>query len=216
MMKEGGLIEDATAIVYFVSFLVSLLITITFYRRKLILYSTLYFLLSIGLFFICMEEISWGQRFLGVGTPQFFAKYNYQNEINLHNIEGFPLHLLYIIVGCYGGFARFFLPRKVKSKYGLTVNFFVPDYFLFFYFFSVGALYLYYDYFSSIVVSLFGDQFGWGVGHFIRGKDQEPAEFLLSCGFLLFLIVNRYRQIGTETFEIVTTGLPHAEKKVDK
>jgi len=205
MMKEDGLIENATAILYFLSSFVSFAIAATFYRRKLILYSTLYFLLFIGLFFISMEEISWGQRFFGAATPELFMNYNYQGEINVHNIEGFPLHLLYIIVGCYGGFARFVIPKKVRIRYMSTVNLFVPDYFLFFYFFSVGALYLYYDYLSSIVVSLLGDEFGWGVGRFIRGGDQEPAEFLLSCGFLLFLIINRCRQISNDRSAIVST-----------
>jgi hypothetical protein len=32
------------------------------------------------------EEISWGQRIFGVATPDFIAKVNTQDEINLHNI----------------------------------------------------------------------------------------------------------------------------------
>lgn len=32
------------------------------------------------------EEISWGQRILGLETPQWFTENNYQNELNVHNL----------------------------------------------------------------------------------------------------------------------------------
>ena len=35
------------------------------------------------------------------------------------------------------------------------------------------------------------------------GKDQEPAEFLLSCGFLLFVTINKYRQVSNKNFRHV-------------
>ena len=39
-------------------------------------------------FFIvcCGEEISWGQRILGIETPDLIRSVNVQNEISLHNI----------------------------------------------------------------------------------------------------------------------------------
>jgi len=158
----------------------------------------MYMLLSIGFFFIAMEEISWGQRIFNEHTSAFFIKYNYQKEMNIHNLKWFPLHLLYMIVGFYGAFSRFIIPKKVKIKYRSIVNLFVPDYHLFFYFFVVGSLYFYYNHLSSFAVTLFGDWAGWGPGHFIVGSDQEPAEFLLSCGFLLFVIINKYRQASNK------------------
>jgi hypothetical protein len=141
-----------------------------------------------------MEEISWGQRIFGIDTPGLFRKHNYQNEITLHNINAFPLHSLYIVAGLYGALIRFLVPKNIKRKHGSIVGLFVPDYYLIFYFLIVAVLYLYYDYFSSTLVALFGDQFGWGEGHFMHGKDQEPAEFLLSAGFLLFVLINKCRQ----------------------
>ena len=33
------------------------------------------------------EEISWGQRILGFGSPEAVAAANVQNEFNLHNLE---------------------------------------------------------------------------------------------------------------------------------
>lgn len=43
-------------------------------------------LLAAACFLIGGEEISWGQRIFNVGTPEFLAGINHQNEITLHNI----------------------------------------------------------------------------------------------------------------------------------
>jgi len=56
-------------------------------------------------FVIAGEEISWGQRILGIETPESFAAHNVQQEINLHNIEGIhgsirALALIVIITVC--------------------------------------------------------------------------------------------------------------------
>lgn len=44
---------------------------------------------ALGCFFIAGEEISWGQRILGLGTPDFLREVNVQGELTLHNIEAF-------------------------------------------------------------------------------------------------------------------------------
>lgn len=37
--------------------------------------------------FLALEEISWGQRMLGLSTPEALSRVNIQGELNLHNIE---------------------------------------------------------------------------------------------------------------------------------
>jgi hypothetical protein len=209
LVHEDSIGEWLTFIFYFFAFMVSFSISITYFKRKHTLYGLMYMFLTLGLFFIAGEEISWGQRIFNEHTPAFFMKYNYQKEMNIHNLKGFPLHLLYIIVGFYGAFSRLIIPKKVKTKYRSIVNLFFPDYYLFFYFFVVGILYFYYNYLSTIAVSLFGDWVGWGPGHFIIGGDQEPAELLLSCGFLLFVMINKYRQIRSKDFTPVITNMKY-------
>ena len=44
--------------------------------------------LAAACFLVAGEEVSWGQRLLGVGTPDALAEVNVQGETNLHNIEG--------------------------------------------------------------------------------------------------------------------------------
>lgn len=43
-----------------------------------------------------IEEISWGQRILGVSTPDFFNNYNYQQELNIHNFLNPIINFLYL------------------------------------------------------------------------------------------------------------------------
>ena len=194
LVQEDSLAENLTALLYLFSCFFSFIISVFFYKEKFKLSSIPYLILAIFFFFIAMEEISWGQRLLGIKTPEYLLKYNYQQELNIHNLKSFPLHMLYIIVGLYGGLARFLIPKSIKRTYNPIVNYYTPNYYLSFYFLIVAILYLYYEYFSSILILIFGDQFGWGKGHFMHGKDQEPAEFILSIGFFLFVLINYYRQ----------------------
>jgi hypothetical protein len=193
--QEDSIGEYITAIFYFLSCLISFSISVCFYKSRSKLQSLPYFVLTGCFFFIGMEEISWGQRLMGVATPEIFEKCNKQDEMNFHNLKGFPLHTLYIIVGLYGALARSLVPKSIIRKSKALVNYFIPDYYLIFYFLITAVLYLYYEYFSSVLVILLGDQFAWGYNHFVHGKDQEAAELLLSIGFFLFVIINKYRQL---------------------
>ena len=42
--------------------------------------------LGLFLFFAAGEEISWGQRILGIKSPEYFQNNNTQHETNLHNL----------------------------------------------------------------------------------------------------------------------------------
>ena len=171
MWREDSVVEWLTFLCYSIACLISFTISIAYYRKKRTLFCTMYMMLATGFAFIAMEEISWGQRIFNVATPDILAKYNYQEEMNLHNTDWFPLHTLFLIVGLYGAFSRFLIPKKLKSKYRSTVKLFVPEYYLFFYFFVVGGLYLYYEYVSPIAVTVFGEWIGWGEDRFMHGKD---------------------------------------------
>src|SRR5262245_52630952 len=47
----------------------------------------IYLLLALGAFFVAGEEISWGQRIFGWGTPEALDEINHQGETNVHNIR---------------------------------------------------------------------------------------------------------------------------------
>jgi len=81
-------------------------------RRK---WTGWYLLLAIAAFLVAMEEISWGQRLLGIDTPELLGKINLQDEITLHNIRGIsPQSTTYAIVGAACIFFGFFLPLAIS------------------------------------------------------------------------------------------------------
>jgi len=49
----------------------------------------LFLVLGLGLLMMFGEEISWGQRAIGFGTPAWLEKANLQHEFNLHNLRLF-------------------------------------------------------------------------------------------------------------------------------
>jgi hypothetical protein len=58
---------------------------LTFFKTK----NIFFLLLAIASFICSGEEISWGQRIFGFGTPSALYKINVQREFNLHNIDIF-------------------------------------------------------------------------------------------------------------------------------
>jgi F0F1-type ATP synthase membrane subunit c/vacuolar-type H+-ATPase subunit K len=103
---EDGPIENATA---FGFLLVGLpFLTYTFklfkrspndlpYRRGLMVVSTV---IALACIFVSLEEISWGQRVLGVQTPEALATINTQKELNVHNLFTNSFNEAYFIIGC--------------------------------------------------------------------------------------------------------------------
>jgi len=194
LTKEDGVVESGTFIFYFASFIVAFSLANRFFKSKNKSYAILSLILCMGLFYIAMEEISWGQRIFGIKTPDIFMTANYKKEMNTHNVKWFPLHELYMVVGFYAAFFRFFLTKGIKDRYPVIVNLIAPDSYLFFYFFPAFAVYFYYVFIRPFETSLFGDHFLRARFAHMRDPFQEPAELLLSMGFLLFVLINKYRQ----------------------
>jgi hypothetical protein len=69
-------------------------------------------LAALAFAFLCLEEISWGQRVLGLDTPAALRATNAQDEINVHNVQapgGLRLQDVFKLVsfglGCAGAAA---------------------------------------------------------------------------------------------------------------
>lgn len=93
---EDGIMENLSAALYLAAVLFSVLAAFRVRGSALPAWRLpflIYLVLAAGLFFIGMEEISWGQRIIGWETPPVFAEGNVQNETNLHNFfnDYFPV-----------------------------------------------------------------------------------------------------------------------------
>lgn len=187
LIREDSVIEYMQFLFYFISSVISSFISIKLLRNKMTLHGVLHGILTVGLLLVSLEEISWGQRFFDIATPDYFEQHNVQNEISLHNLGVVQplLHKAYILTGAYGAFAwifvYLFLP-EAKATFRHIVNFVVPDWFVSPNFFFGFFIYIILEYVSPP-----------HRGSFIVWRDQEPVELLLSLGFLSFLVTNYVR-----------------------
>lgn len=55
--------------------------------------------LGLLLLFGAMEEISWGQRILGIKSPEWFMRHNRQLEINIHNLVIYGKNMNRLVFG---------------------------------------------------------------------------------------------------------------------
>ncbi|MGM0619855.1 MAG: hypothetical protein ACQETJ_02325 [Bacteroidota bacterium] len=93
LVQEDGLAEYLTAF-----FLLATAVVFAFRTVRSVKKQNKYHLIFNAFMFLAFifgagEEISWGQRLLNTETGDFFQKYNYQGETNLHNLEVWGINL---------------------------------------------------------------------------------------------------------------------------
>lgn len=187
LLREDGVIESLTAIFFFLSALLALAILPRLRRvgaRGLFYCYVLFVLLLV---FMAGEEISWGQRLLGIRTPDFFMQNSFQFEINVHNLkqvrdlDPFFAARVAIVFGAYGsiGWLLAALARRLPGGEvrEATLRFLVPPWYASGFFLSILAYYYYLlELIANYRVSL------------ITFKEQEVLELYLALGFLVFMI----------------------------
>lgn len=143
ILEEDGIAETFQFLLYFLS-------SIFLYKSsKKITGKTkiIYLILFIGLIFVAGEEISWGQRILGIETPESYKQINQQNEITLHNINFIHFNLLheaFMLVGLIGSISHFFIKKFIKNK---QISILFPEKFLYFGFLLTFLYYFAYHYY---------------------------------------------------------------------
>jgi len=191
LAMEDGILEWSEAFVLFLSFLLASSIAIGFARERCFVLTATYCLFSLMFIFGCIEEISWGQRFLDFDTPAFFQQYNRQEEANIHNllyVQEILTVLFNTAVLFYFGSAWLWVSRNMALKYPSSIHYLVPSCLLTPYF-TMHLLYWY----------VFPPQAGWWAGK-RPGQTFEIDEFLIYLGFLLFMLMSKVRQKNREMY----------------
>lgn len=85
-LEEDGIIEWLTVFGLLAGFIVCLSRFFKFLKIRGWWFLTVTLVLSLLLFMAAGEEISWGQRILGIKSSEYFLKHNAQGETNLHNL----------------------------------------------------------------------------------------------------------------------------------
>jgi hypothetical protein len=99
-IREDGLVEWLTFVVLVIMSAFSFVMSYDFGRSGPARGAKRVWLLLGFLFlFGAMEEISWGQRVLGIESPQWFLRHNKQGETNLHNLIIYGVSVNKLIFG---------------------------------------------------------------------------------------------------------------------
>jgi hypothetical protein len=159
-------------------------------------YYRVFLLLSFFLAFVAFEEISWGQRFFNIKTPDSYKNINVQNELTLHNIKHVQYNFIdpvYVLIGIYGSFSQIIL-RRFKSTKWQRFFIFTPPFYLTFAFFTVSAYYIILNYFkfTYLLTPAFYNNFI---------ISQEVSETYLALAFLIYtkLIFDKIKNIDNKS-----------------
>jgi hypothetical protein len=137
--REDSLLEWPQFFCIFAASVIFWIIGAKLLTRRMWLCGLIYAFVALGTFFVAGEEISWGQRVLGLETPASLEAINHQGELNVHNIRPVQRAFGYVVLlaGAYGVFAPFLQKRfLLHIKFGwaallvpprsLAPAFFVP------------------------------------------------------------------------------------------
>lgn len=127
---EDGIFENATAVFFLLAFFIFLSIFIksnikdNYTRFKVLL-------LGLFLFFVGMEEISWGQRLFDISTPEYLLERNYQLELTAHNLISarYYTYIYFVVSVCFLIFFAFSSTRY-KSFFGVDTKYLPSEKFL--------------------------------------------------------------------------------------
>jgi hypothetical protein len=180
---EDGLAETLQVICYAGSLLLSVAIASRLWVGSQRGVAALYALLSLALFFLVGEELSWGQRIFGWTTPESLEAINKQGETTLHNIDGvgYAFKWAQLGVGAYGAILPVLLPWWIDgsaawARYRVLLSYVVPHFTLIPYFAFMFAWRIYRN--------LFEEPTSY---YFVISEYNEVVELVLALGFLLFV-----------------------------
>ena len=182
MRKENQPVELITFIFLLVSSLFGFLLFYKLLRAGNKIISVFYFVFALGLLFVAMEEISWGQWFFKFHTPQYFRGINRQTEFNLHNIQSVNLffEVLRVLFGI-GGLVSIVLIRVRSFKY-LSSPIALLSWFLLIMFYASIDLY---NRFDPSHGAYFKDSFLWTTMMF-----TEVLELFISIAAFIYIYLN--------------------------
>jgi hypothetical protein len=180
IVKEDGIIENATVLFYALAFIGSLQISRSFFKNGDKLLAFLFAGLSLAMLFMCGEEIGWGQQIFFWQTPAALKAINKQSETTFHNIYGVEgaFRWLQMLVGAYGTLlplAALFI--HLKGRLGQIIQRVIPHYSLIPYFVFIFVWKIFREVYPN------PKYFEWAIAEY-----NEVMEIILAIGFSLFVL----------------------------
>jgi hypothetical protein len=193
--NEDSVLEWPEFVGFAAASLLALVCAWRLWRSGRSLLALAYLVFAIGAFFVAGEEIAWGQRIIGWGTPETFERINEQKETTLHNINSVQrlTNLSYLLVGVYGSVGAWIVRLRLRGRRRDVVDLLVPPLFLTAAFFVMfGYKFLRFAFFreSGFTVTRLG----------------EWPEFCLALGLSVFALIVMRRLGARETVEVQPAG----------
>jgi hypothetical protein len=165
----------------------------------------------LGCMLVAGEEISWGQRILGLETPDPLVEANIQGELNVHNVSLVRISLKFALIGLalYGFFMPWLLRMgalRLGPRLWLTVPpLFLTSSFLVLAAYNIGRL----VFFPS---GFFGVE-----QQFTLGRYGEWPELCLSLALALYaFLVWRQLRPASAAADVPTIARPLGEQSVGR
>jgi hypothetical protein len=109
-------------------------LTVRLLRSRQLRMALLYGLVTVGVWFLTGEEISWGQRIFGWATPEALDEINRQGETTVHNIRGVQELVPYamLLASLYGACVPLLWDgaRRRREQHVASKHLLVPPLFL--------------------------------------------------------------------------------------
>jgi hypothetical protein len=193
IIREDKLVEDLQALSYFISSAIGFMAIVKLHKSPYKDITCILALFAISTLLIGLEEISWGQRILGIATPESFMDSNTQKELTVHNLYEVQKYtdLVYMIIGLYGG-AAWFIRGDTLSNLRNIRNFIVPDWYCCFYFFPIAIYHFFYE--RTLKFELV-QRIYFIHPQIAPWRHQEAVELFLAFGFLLVAVSN-YQKVS--------------------
>jgi hypothetical protein len=178
ILKENGPIEILTFLVFLVGGVFGLIFMIKNFNKVNKFVTFFIFIFSVGLLFISLEEISWGQWFFYFETSDYWKTLNFQRETNLHNLHGLQNHsdtfcLIYGIAGIIGVLLRNFTFFKLIGTPIILLSWFLIIT-------------------CHAIIDIAADYNFTGAGlEWIIERDRELIELLIGLSAFLYLWLNK-------------------------
>ena len=129
LVREDSVIEWAEVLAYACAFVFSVRVV----RERSGVVAVAYTFVALAVVLAIGEELSWGQRLFGLGTPETLAAANRQGELNIHNVASAesPTRLAFLVASVYAVAASFVFrpgpfvpPRVLASAFGVVGAYF--------------------------------------------------------------------------------------------
>ena len=174
LMQDDRFFENSQFGFYLAAGLIALWVSVNFLRARAHGLAILFLFCCGALFFVAMEEISWGQRFLAKSSSDYFRSHNMQGETNVHNLFVFQpyLHGAYIIVGGLLTALCLLPGNRLRKRFW----FLIPERRLVFYFLPIFVFYSWFELYRL------------RTGLHIYAYDQELCETVFAPGLCLFML----------------------------